>query len=92
MHSANAKSDSDLQTPSAARRVLCALAYSCGVFAGISLLGALLVSVDCQLDAKCSVRDRMIDTTLSGAWIFATIVLAYKAWRAKLPGCRKQAQ
>lgn len=90
MHSTNAKLDSDRQYPSVARRVLCALAYSCGVFAGISVLGALLVSVDCQLDAKCSLRDRILDTALSGVWIFASLAFAYKAWRAELPGCRKR--
>ncbi|MFZ6818937.1 hypothetical protein [Undibacterium sp. Ji22W] len=87
----NAKLDSDRQYPSVARRVLCALGYACGAFAGISLLGALLVSVDCQLDAKCSTRDSVIDTALSGVWILATITCAYKAWRAELPGCRKPA-
>lgn len=92
MHSANAKLDPDFEYPSVVRRVLCALAYSCGVFAAISLLGVLLVSADCQLDAKCSLKDRVLDTILSGLWIFASLAFAYKAWRAELPGCRKRAR
>lgn len=92
MHSANFKLDPDFQYPSVARRVLCALAYSCGVFAAISLLGVLLVSADCQLEAKCSLKDRVLDTILSVLWIFASLAFAYKAWRAELPGCRKRAR
>lgn len=94
MHSApvNVKHDPDFHYPSVTRRLLCALGYSLGIFAVISVIGALFVSIDCQLDAKCSVQDRMVDTSLSGVWIVATIIAAYKAWRGELPGCRKQAR
>ena len=89
MLSIHLKPDPNFHYPSVARRLLCGVAYSLGVFAAISVVGALLVSIDCQFDGKCSLKDRMVDTSLSGIWLFASIVLAYKAWCAELPGCRK---
>lgn len=89
MLSIHFKHDPDFHYPSVARRLLCGLGYSFGVFAAISVVGTLFVSMDCQFDGKCSLKDRVVDTSLSGVWLFATIVFAYKAWRAELPGCRK---
>ncbi|MBC3832365.1 hypothetical protein H8K33_12645 [Undibacterium amnicola] len=92
MQSAPFKSDPQFQYPPVWRRVLCTLAYSMATFAGISLLGVLLVHVDCQIDAKCSARDRIVDTILSAVWVVATLFAGYKAWRGELAGCRKQAR
>ncbi|MBR7800540.1 hypothetical protein [Undibacterium fentianense] len=77
--------------PSVARRMFCAVAYACGFFVGISVLGVFLVNVDCQIDGKCSTKDRVIDASLSLIWLSASVFAAYKAWRGQLPGCRKRA-
>jgi hypothetical protein len=92
MQSAQFKSDPQFQYPPVWRRVLCTLAYSIGAFAGISVLGVLLVHVDCQVDGKCSPTDKIIDTVLSALWLAASLFAAYKAWRGELAGCRKQAR
>lgn len=90
MQSAECKPDQQFQYPPIWRRVLCTLGYSVGAFAGISILGVLLVHVDCQLEDKCSTSDRIIDSLLSAVWVVVTLFAAFKAWRGELPGCRKQ--
>ena len=90
MQSTNVKSDSESQHRFIARRLLCTLVYSLGIFAAISILGVLIVSADCQIDGKCGVIDRMVDATLSGVWLIATLYVAFRAWRGDLPGCRRK--
>lgn len=90
MQSANIKFEQDFQYPSVARRLLCTIAYSLGIFAGISVLGVLIVSPECQLDGKCSNRDRIVDMVLSGLWLVGSLLTGYKAWRGELAGCRKK--
>lgn len=90
MQSANVKFEQDYQYPSLVRRLLCTFAYSLGIFAGISVLGVLIVSPECQLDGKCSDRDHMVDMVLSGVWLIGSLLVAYKAWRGELAGCRKK--
>lgn len=90
MQSTNVKFEPDFQYPSIARRLICTLAYSLGIFAGISVIGVLFVSADCQIDGKCGTRDRIVDVALSAVWMIATLYVAFRAWRCDLPGCRRK--
>lgn len=90
MQSDNVKFEQDFRPPSVTRRLSCIFAYSLGIFAGISVLGVLVVSPECQLDGKCSQRDRLFDMVLSGVWLVGSLLAGYKAWRGELAGCRKK--
>jgi hypothetical protein len=91
MQSANVKIEQEFQSSPVIRRLLCALVYSLGIFASISVLGVLSVSADCQIDGKCSNKDRVVDVVLSAVWVLGSVFVAYKAWRSELIGCRKKA-
>lgn len=91
MQSANVNNEPEFQSSPVIRRLLCALVYSLGIFASISVLGVLSVSADCQIDGKCSAKDRLVDVVLSAIWILGSVFVVYKAWRCELIGCRKKA-
>ena len=77
--------------PSKSRRIVVIFLYVILSFIVVSVLGAVMLSLECSIKNRCSPLENIIVNFVSIVWFFCIGAIIVLGWRGLLYGCRRSA-